>query len=352
LAVCESCPYPLNLPPPFCDIFDPEKVVSLPPETFRQAQERMAWRTPYWADNAWPFTPLAFHRRPGKLWPMSHMKPGLGELTFLNWAWSMLATKMKVAFRDFIAIAKAAADDLKEKIRHGQDYTVIEVESMFGDINKVVSFLQHPGFNPEIFKVIDGVTANFERRVGLTELVYGLSTRQMRSAQEASLKNDAVNVRPDDMANKAEDAAAELARKEAFAARWHLRAVDVQPVLGPVGADLWETLVVPVDPSVILHNLEYRVEAGSAKKPNKASEVDSMQQAMNNLFSPLLTYAVQTGDVQPVNSLITDWAKAMDFDAERYLFNPPPPPPPPIPGTAPGGPEGGQAPPPAASPAA
>ncbi len=333
LEVCENCPYPLNLPPPHGDaLTDPEA----DPASAERARSMLAWPTPFWAGGQWPMTPIAFHWKPGKLWPMSHMKPGLGELAFLNWAWSFLASKVRRSSRDFIAIAKSAAVDLKDRIKHGPDYTIIEVEQIMGSIDSVVKFLQHPNFNSEIYQVIQGVTDNFEKRVGLTELVYGMSGRQLRSAQEAQLKSDAVNVRPDDMANTVEDAMTDLARKEAFCARWHLRDADVRPVLGPIGAGLWEQLIVPSDPSFVLYSLDVRIEANSARKPNKAREEENMRDAVQNLFQPLYAYAQQTGDVGPVNALIEDWAKSKDLDAGKYRLQAPPPPPAPASTPGPG----------------
>ena len=333
LCVMDGCPYPLNLPPPYCDaLADPASR----PDLLAEVQRRLEWQTPYWADDEWPMTPIVFHWRPHRLWPMSHMWPGIGELKFLNWAWSFLAAKVRRASRDFLAIAKAAGEDLKDRIKHGPDYTVVEVENMMGSIDQVVKFLQHPPFQKDIYEVIEGVSQNFERRVGLTELMYGLSGKQIRSAQEAQVKESAVSVRPDDMANCVEDAMTDAARKEAFAARWHLRGPDVVGVLGPVGARLWEQLVVPSDPASVIYGLQYRIEANSARKPNKALDQANMQQAVQQLFQPLFVYGQQTGNIAPVNALIRDWARSMDLDASAYLLTPPPPPPPPAPGAGPG----------------
>jgi len=326
LVITDTIPWPLNLPPPLCDLLTQQQEM-VPADVMGQITQRMTWDTPYWADDSWPVTLIKFHNRPGKLWPMSHMKPGMGELKFLNWAWSFLANKVKIATRDFLAIAKSAGEELKERIKHGADYTIIEIEAIHGSIDKVVQFLQYPGFNPEIWKVIEGVTLNFERRVGLTELIYGLSSRQMRSAQEASIKSDAISVRPDEMANRVEDAMTEVARKEAFAARWHLRGPDVERVLGPLGAQVWEQVMVTSDPGAVLHQLEYRIEANSARKPNKAADQEKMKEAMQNLFQPILQYSMSSGDVNPINALMRDWAKSIDLEAEAYLFQPPPPPP-------------------------
>lgn len=332
LEIADSVDYPLNIPPPLCDAFRDQELLN---QYLPQIQQRVQWETPYWAGNTWPCTWIVFHWRPRKLWPMSHLKPGMGELKFLNWAWSFLAAKVRIATRDFIAIAKAAGDELKNQIIHGSDYTVVQVDSLLGSIDQVVKFLQHPRFNPEIYNVIEAVTHNFERRVGLTELMYGLSARQYRSAVEAQIKSDAINVRPDDMANQVEDAMTEIARKEAFAARWHLRGEDVIRVLGPDGAQAWEQLLVNSDPASILFQIEYRIEANSARKPNKMFEMEKMDVAMQQLFQPLYAYAQATGNVKQINQLISDWAKSKDLDATQYLLDPPPPPPPPPPPSSP-----------------
>ncbi len=336
LVVADGCPYPLNIPPPLIQAaFDEDQMLAQ--AAAQELSARLRWPTPYWADDAWPFTEVVFHHVPRRVWPMSHISPGMGELKFLNWAFSFLAGKVKTACRDFIAIAKSAGEELKDRIRTGPDYTIIEIEQIHDSIDKVVKFLQHPDFNPEIYKVIEGVTANFERRTGLTELMYGLSNNQMRSAEEAKVKGDQVAIRPDDMANKVEDAMSGLARKEALAARWHLKGQDVEPVMGQMGAQWWDSLLATSDPAEILHELEYRIEAGSAKKPNKGTEQANMQSAMQQLFPTLWSYAQMTANIGPVNSLITAWAKSIDLDPTGFLMEPPPPPPAPEPTGGPGG---------------
>lgn len=313
LVVAEGVPYPLNLP---------NEVLATGSDD--EIKKRIEWPTPFWADDAWPFTELAFHTVPRQLYPMSHLRPAIGELLFLNWAYSFLASKVKLACRDFIAVAKSSGEELKNQIRTGADYTIIEVEAIHQSIDKVVQFLSHPPFNPEIYKVIEGVTRNFEQRTGLSELMYGMSTRQLRSAEEAQVKGEQISVRPDDMANKVEDCMTVVARKEALAARWHLQAQDVAPILGNAGAMFWNKFVVPSEPSEILHQLEYRIEANSARKPNQARDAANMQQAMQVIFAPLFQYAMKTGNVGPVNALIAGWAKSIDMEPSGMMLQPPP----------------------------
>jgi hypothetical protein len=344
LCICEDLPYPLNIGEDLANVMVPSEdqleqmtlATALP-----EIQQRLQWPIPFWADDDWPFEAIIFHEIPRKVWPMSHIKPAMGELKFLNWAYSFLAGKIKTACRDFLVIMKSASEDMKDKIKTGQDYTLIELEALYGSIEKTVQFLQHPTFNPEIYKIIQGIEKNFEKRTGLTELAYGMSGQQLRSAQEADVKRDQMNVRPDDMSDKVENAMTNVARKEALAARWFIKGPDVAPVFGQIGATWWDALVVNSNPAEIIHQLEYRIEAGTTRKPNVALEQSNMQQAMQTLFPFLSGHGAATGDFGPVNALISQWAKSMNFDASPFLIQPPPPPPPPpvgAPGPHPGAP--------------
>lgn len=329
LVISENVPYPLNLPP--------EMIADADPSAPEAVLSRLDWPTPFWADDDWPVTPIIFHEVPRSPWPMSHFKPAMGELKFLNWAYSFMAGKIRNTCRDILAVAKGAGEEIKEALLHGKDLTLIEINAMNGTIDQIVQFLQHPQMNGDIWKVIQAVTENFEKRTGLTELVYGESATQMRSAQEASLKGSQLQIRPDDMAQMVEDAMTAAARKEAIAARWHLTSDDVTVCMGQTAAVYWQTYVKTADVFALSHQLEYRIEAGSSKKPNKDRDAANMSQAMQNLLQPFFSYAQGTGDVQPVNALIGDWAKSIDLDPTRYLLMPPPPPVPGGPGK-PGGP--------------
>jgi len=318
LVLCDECSYPLNLPPSLTESATDIQVLL----------DAVQWPIPFWADDEWPFTPIQFHPVPRCIWPMSHLKPAMGELKFLDWCYSFLASKIRVACRDFLAVQKSASEELKNAILTGSDYTLLEIEKHHGTISDVVQFLQHPQFNSSIYEVLRAVEHNFEKRTGLTELMYGETARQLRSASEAELKSENIKVRPDDMASRVEDAMSMVARKEALAARWHLSAKDVAPIMGLLGAQWWQQLLEASDPAEILMSLEYRIEAGSARKPNRERDAANMANAVQMLFGPLFQYSMNTGDVMPVNKLLADWSKSIDLDGEGYLLQPPPPPPP------------------------
>ena len=133
-----------------------------------------------------------------------------------------------------------------------------------------------------------------------------------------------MNIRPEDMANKVEDWMTDSARAEALALRWHVTGQEVAPIMGPLAAQWWQQFLEPSDPTEILHQLEYRIEAGSARKPNKQRDAQNMKDAMTNLLPILVTYAQATGDMSQLNRLLTDWAKSIDLDPTGYLLQPPP----------------------------
>jgi hypothetical protein len=131
-----------------------------------------------------------------------------------------------------------------------------------------------------------------------------------------------------------------------MAARWLLTPQDVEAIVGPIGAAAWGQHVSPLEPIQVAREYDYRIESGSARKPNKATRQEQMQAALQNL-GPVLSNLIGAGVVEPFNALIKDWAESLDLDATPYLVPPPPPPPEPPPGMGGPTPEpgGGNAPP-------
>lgn len=338
VVVAEGVDFPLNCPKSVAMSEAPED--GNPSQLFL----RTRWPIPFYADyNGWPCTLLQFHRKPGYSWPISHLKPGMGELKFLNWAMSFLATRVATSCSTLLGVAKSSTDDIKEQITAQSEngFNLIELSETLGrNVNEIISVFQLPPVNQEVWQVISAVAEMFDKRVGLTELVFGMTRNQFRSAAEAQVKSEQISVRPDDMAEVLEDAMTQLARKEALACRWLLKPEDVAPVVGPMGASVWQQYVQSMDVAQVAREFDYRIEAGSARKPNKAGKVEQMQMALQTLGPALQGLAAQ-GIVGPFNALITDWAKSLDIEAQPYLLPPPPPPPPPQPPGATAPPPGG-----------
>lgn len=315
LVVCRELKYPANIPPAIQDN----------PQAIAQAVQ---WPTPFWLDDSWPFAELVFHDVPNQIWPMSHFKPAMGELKFLNWAYSFLASRVKKSSRDILVLDKGVSEEMRRAILDGEDMELVSIEKSHGKSMKdVLNILTFPEVNGDMFKVIELVTHLFEQRTGLSELMYGETAHAYRSAEEANVKQSALHVRPDDMVNKTEDWMTQVARMEALIAKWQLEPDrDIAPVMGKIGAQWWGQFITAADPMEILHQMEYRIEANSSRKPNKAKEADDANTAMQNIFQPLLGIATSHGIVGPVNALLTAWAEANSWDATPFLIPQPPPP--------------------------
>jgi len=325
LVICEGVDYPLNLPPAVMQE-EPDPQTGTP----QSVMLGMAWPVPYYLDpGGWPFVPLAFHPKPGYAWPISHIKPAVAELRMLNWGMSFLASRIATSCETIIAVQKAADQEFKDQLLAPSEggFKIIELAELLGRrVEDVISTFQLPQVTKDLWDILTAVADQFAQRTGLTELAYGYTRNQFRSAAEATIKQENVSVRPDNMANDLEDAMSTLARREALAARWLLEPKDVAPVLGPMGAIAWEQHVAKRDLVSLTRDFLFRVEAGSARKPNKASRVEQMTLAIQTL-GPILAPLASGGVVGPFNALMRDWAMSLDIDATPYLIPAPPPPP-------------------------
>jgi hypothetical protein len=325
LVICEGVDYPLNLPPSVMEEeIDPATGVP------QSLVLRMSWPVPYYVDpGGWPFVPLAFHPKPGYAWPISHIKPAVAELRMLNWGMSFLASRIATSCETIIAVQKAADQELKDQLLAPSEggFKIIELAELLGRrVEDVLSTFQLPQVTKDLWDILNAVADQFAQRTGLTELAYGYTRNQFRSAAEATIKQENISVRPDALANELEDAMSTLARREALAVRWLLEPKDVAPVLGPMGAVAWERHVAKRDVVSLTRDFLFRVEAGSARKPNKSSRVEQMTLAVQTL-GPILAPLATGGVVEPFNALMRDWAMSLDIDASPYLIPPPPPPP-------------------------
>lgn len=327
LVVCEGVEYPLNLPPEVMEE-EVDEQLGVPASVL----PRVSWPIPFYCDpKGWPFTMLAFHRKPGYSWPVSHIRPAIGELRLLNWCFSFLATRIATSCETVVAIQKAADDTLKEQLLAPSEggFKILSISELLGrSINDVVSVFQLPQVTKDLWDIISAIMDEFAKRTGLSELAYGQTRVQSRSATDAQIKNENISIRPDNMANEVEDTMSMVARREALAARWLLEPHDIQPVLGNMGAAAWAQHISRRDIISLTRELLFRVEAGSARKPNKATRQEQMQMSVQTL-GPILSQLAGSGVVDPFNALMSDWAESLDIDAAPYLLPPPPPPAPP-----------------------
>ena len=336
ICVSDSCPYPLNIPPAVLD--EPPDETGFP----QSLRQRLAWPIPFWADNnGWPFEMLGFNPVPNSVWPMSLIRPGIGELRFINYIISWLATRITASCQTMIGVSKAADEDIKQQILADSKFgfKIVEISQALGqNINELMPVFQSPQVNQDVWQILDRVMQLFDKRTGLTELMYGQTTSQMRSATEASVKGDAMQARPADMLDQVTHWGTRLSRKEALAARWLLRPNDVMPIMGPLGSMAWQqhlSLKPGEDPAVIAREFEYTIETDAGRKLNKTNRAQSINTAMQTLMPMLMGQAQATNNYDQVNGLIKAFAETLDLDPTGMMLQPLPPPP--MPPMAPAG---------------
>jgi hypothetical protein len=85
------------------------------------------------------------------------------------------------------------------------------------------------------------------------------------------------------------------------------------------------------NPENIVREYSYRVEAGSARKPNIATKVENLNNFMQ-IIAPVSQGMMQAGQPEIFNAMLSTWGKVNQMDVSEFMVPPPPPPPPPPPG--------------------
>jgi hypothetical protein len=313
LAIAKDFPFPLNMPPQRMGVAE-------------NGQHAAQWPIPYWHDegcgNGWPFAELGFYEDPDSVWPISLVKPGIGELRFINWCMSFLADKVAANCTSYVGVLKSAAKEIEEQLLNKRGpFKTIELSSTSGatKISELISFIQAPDFSKDIWTMLEAVMVQFDKRTGMTELLYGMQPTQDRSAEATRIKNQNTQIRPDEMASKVEDFASQVAMKEMECLVYTGSLESVEPVLGKLGARLFQEKVLAVPFERAVMEFDYRVEAGSARKPNKAAKKEELT-TLAQTIAPVLSQFAMGGQFGPWNALAADLAEAHDLDPQAYLI--------------------------------
>ncbi len=316
IVVSRNVPFPLNIP-----------TSSIGEETPEQLFMRAQWPIPFWYDkNGWPISRLSFYEQPNEVWPISLFRPAIGELRFVNWCLSFLADKVASSCHTYIGMMKDAAVNIQKQITGSSSpYTVLEISNATGrKVSEVIEIINAPDFQQHIWVMVREVLELIDKRTGLTELIYGMTRSQIRSAAEAQIKEGNTSVRPDDMAARVEEAATECAVREMQAARWMNQPEDVAPILGQLGTAVWANYIMTDDVDSVVLDYDYRVEAGTARKPNKQNKIAQLNEFGQYSIQYFQQMAME-GNPGPWNAYVTDWCSANDLDPSGYIIQPPDP---------------------------
>jgi hypothetical protein len=316
IVVAPGVPFPLNA--------HPEKVRS---SNDTEIERLFRWPVPYWMQDRWPVALLEYYEKPGSSYPIAPMAPGLGELTYINVLLSQLANRTWMTSRCFPLVPRKMGSEVEAAMNQGKDLTVLRYdEHQKGEAP--VSFVTYPEVNQDSYRLLEIMSENFDRRTGLTELLYGLNPggTQSRTAEDAAGKRQMVSIRPDYMAGKVEDWQSEVADMELFCSRFFVDAQQLGGMLDPAEQFLWQHLIDSQDPSSIIEDLRATVAANSTRKPDKVRDVSNMNQLVAQLMPVLQEYSFATGDFNPLNAMIAKIGDTLDEDLDGLMMQPPPPP--------------------------
>jgi len=324
MAVAPNVPYFLNAPSD-----------KLRGATDDDVKKLLEWPIPFWTDQRWPVSVLDFYPRLDSPWPMAPLAPGLGELMFLNVMISRMLSHIYSSTRDILFVLRSAAQDVEAALKEAEDNAVVYLNDMNKTIQEAVQVFQQKPMNSDGWHIVEMISQQFDRRVGLTELVYGLNPGgvQSRTAADITAKQENLSVRPDYMSRAVEKWQTEVADKEKFCLHWFVKGSDLQPLLGTIGSALWDQHVANADPEVVVREMRATLEAGSAKKPNKQKDTANLNAIMPVLFPELSKHADITFDTGPLNNLLVKLGDAHEMDMQGLTMQtrqpqPPPPPPP------------------------
>lgn len=324
IVITDDYPYPLNMRP---DMFD----VGIGGDmdgAIRSSRDGMQWPTPMHADPAhpWPFTVCDFHHQRNSVWPVSHVRPALGEQKIINWIWSHVANQVSQSSDGTWLYDERLPDEIIEKLTRRVNNKWVGLPNREGrSLRELVDYLPPPDVSQSLMEVAQIFEHRFQTITGSLEVLGGgQSNRQMRSSAEAQIANTRATSRPEAMAERYDQCQSRIARNEAIAIRHHLDAKQIAPFfeedfstdseqeLPEVGylSQLWQHAVFSDDINKILSESNYRIESGSSRKPNPADISAALNEQLNQVM-PLLKEEWQaTGDPTNINKYMAHLAKA------------------------------------------
>lgn len=242
LCVCDNVPFPLNAPSYMVEN-----------STNEQVQEMFRWRAsnygpefPTYLDERWPVAVLDFYRNPDSCWPIAPLAPGLGELICLNVLMSAFVEQGYENRKSIIAVLDSAAKDVEAQIRGTENPAIVRInETAHNNITSMIQYLNRPNMNTDIVNVINYVSMMFDKRTGLSEIMYAMNVGgvQSRSARDIAAKEEKAAIRPEKMSADVARWMTDAAQLEKFLAGWTVSGRDLVPLLGQHGSMLWLSLI-------------------------------------------------------------------------------------------------------------
>lgn len=336
LAVMPGVDHPLNLPP--------EALIG--PDAVQEAERRLDWPIPYYADmeNPWPFSAMDFYPDQESPWATSPLEAALPLQEWLDHAYSFLMSRVKRSCKDLVITSEELSEAFNAAMEAGLDLEHVKFKGDPGtELEKLIHVVKFPEVNRDLPMVISMVERAFEQATGMTALMYGgEGQRQMRSGAEANIREAHTTSRPDDMADCMEQFMGRVGAKEAVAARLYVVPKTVAPLFGesrisPETNDFpedsaetwgpltmaWSSLVNTADEREAATEMAYSVEAGGGRRKNKQKQIADVQAITQGL--QVAVQLANSGAVPQANTLLEFIGQAYDIPLGAAMWLPPEP---------------------------
>lgn len=194
------------------------------------------WESPLYLDDAWPITFVDLTPTEGELWPVSLMAAAMPNQKAVNLLATIGLEKAKQHAREFIAVHEGLAEDVKEQIVNGGLTEVLPIKANDPSLTlqQLIQRWEPGQISPEVARERDFHLDLFGQITGLLPILKGGSgqEQQVRSATEADIKDRNARSRLQDLNERVEDWATEVARLEGILVWLQLDAKEVEPYVG------------------------------------------------------------------------------------------------------------------------
>lgn len=318
LAICPDCPYPLNCP----------SDVIRKGATSDEVRQHFEWPVPLWTDDRWPVERLLFYQDTDSPYGLPPLAPALGELKAINAIVSWLVNRTWQSSRQMWAVMAQYHDDLKKQLDDGDDMGVFGIPvGGDQDIRKMIQIVEGKEINRDAWAVLELLNDIFDKRMGMTPFVYGQNDggTQDRTASTTEARKQAVGVRPEHMQKKVVEWQSRVASVEAMLTWMFVKARDVEPLLGSVGAQMWQQHIENADHELVMRQMKYEVAASSVRRPNRERDISNFAELGTRFLPMVQAYGQLSGNYEPANGYLKRFGELHDMEMDGLLFPPPNP---------------------------
>jgi hypothetical protein len=212
-----------------------------------------------------PFEMIRNYEVPDHFYPMGDLEAIAPLIKELSKTRSEMMNHRARYARKYIARKSAIAKTDLSKIASKRDGEVIFVEDDSFPLQDVIQPVNQIGMDPGLYNWSQAIENDIQDISGITEFMRGGGGQIRRTATEASLLQDAANVRTAEKLDRVESFIANLAVKLLQINQQYVTGEQAAKVIGRDGGSLW----VPYTREDIKGQYDFRVEAGSTVPKNE-----------------------------------------------------------------------------------